>query len=259
MIIQADQLTEFKGDCFAFIAKEMVVKSNGDALSFQDMLFLLSLQPDTDFFVEEETGICTLALDSKEILPEQYKTQTIRYFFSISNEEKTYHAARARALLSWRRDNKFCSKCGSPLTKHTTFTALECPNCKKSYFPRIEPCVIILVNKGEKILLARHVQRNQNVYTCIAGFIEVGETAEHAVRREIEEEVGIKVKNITYKGSQSWPFPDQLMLAFTAEYDSGETKLQEDEISDAQWFDRETCPATPEPGSIAYRLIHNEI
>ena len=89
--------------------------------------------------------------------------------------------------------------------------------------------------------------------------MEVGESAEHAVRREIMEEVGITVKNVRYRGSQSWPFPDQLMLAFTAEYESGEIKLQKDELSDARWFDRENCPASPQPGSIAYKLIHNEI
>ena len=86
--------------------------------------------------------------------------------------------------------------------------------------------------------------------------MEAGENAEHTVYREVLEETGIRVKNIIYRGSQSWPFPDQLMLGFTAEYESGEVKRQEDEIADADWFDRESCPATPTPGSIAYRLIH---
>ena len=90
-------------------------------------------------------------------------------------------------------------------------------------------------------------------------FIEVGESAEHAVQREIEEEVGIQVKNIQYKGTQSWPFPDQLMIAFTAEYAGGEFRLQPDEIADAQWFSRDDCPATPPAGSIAYKLIWGEI
>ena len=88
--------------------------------------------------------------------------------------------------------------------------------------------------------------------------MEAGESAEEAVRRELLEETGIKVKNLTYRGSQSWPFPDQLMLGFTAEYESGELKLQKEEIADAQWFDRNNCPASPKPGSIAYRLIHGE-
>ena len=108
-------------------------------------------------------------------------------------------------------------------------------------------------------MLARHVQRNQDIYACIAGFMEAGESAEQAVKREILEETGIKVKNICYKGSQSWPFPAHLMLAFTAEYESGEIKIQPDELSDAQWFNIHDNPATPPPGSIAYKLIHNEL
>jgi thioredoxin reductase (NADPH) len=92
-----------------------------------------------------------------------------------------------------------------------------------------------------------------------AGYVEAGETIENAVRREIFEETGIKVRNIQYRGSQSWPFPQQLMLAFYADYESGEIKVQEEEIEDARWFDRNNLPATPAPGSIAYKLIHGEI
>ena len=135
---------------------------------------------------------------------------------------------------------------------------MECPSCHKILFPRIEPCVIVLISKGDKILLARHAYRNQDIYACIAGFIEAGESAEEAVRREVREEVGIEIKNIKYRGSQSWPFPDQMMLGFTAEYESGDLVLQKEEIADAQWFDRSNCPASPKPGSIGYRLIHGE-
>ena len=136
---------------------------------------------------------------------------------------------------------------------------MKCPNCGELLFPRIDPCIIVLVRKGDKILLARHTQRNQDIYACLAGYVEAGETIENAVRREIFEETGIKVKNIQYRGSQSWPFPRQLMLAFYADYESGEIKVQEEEIEDAKWFDINDLPATPAPGSIAYKLIHGEI
>ena len=110
--------------------------------------------------------------------------------------------------------------------------------------------------KDEKVLLARHAYRNQDIFACIAGFIESGESAEHAVAREVFEETKLKVKNIIYRGSQSWPFPNQFMLGFTAEYDSGELVLQKEEITEAGWFDVDNLPASPKPGSIAYRLIH---
>lgn len=250
--------TQTVSDCFALVGKELLVKKDGSNLNFNDLCQLKREHPEADFFDEPSFQVCALGLNISEA-PEGYLLKTIRQFFAENDEESSFRLARARALLSWRRDNQFCSKCGGALKDHTELTARVCSHCEKNYFPRIEPCVIILVNKGDKILLARHVQRNQDVYACIAGFIEVGETAEHAVRREIAEEVGIQVKNIRYRGSQSWPFPDQLMMAFTAEYESGEIKTQEDEISDAQWFDREGCPTTPQPGSIAYRLIHNLI
>lgn len=243
--------------CFALVAKELITKKDGGMLTFQDMVYLKGLYPEADFFEEEAYNYCTL--EYKGELPEGYQTKAIRSFFAENEPDLNLKLSRARSLLAWRRDNKYCSFCGSPIVDHAVQTARECPQCKKVYFPRIEPCIIVLVSKGDKILLVKHIQRNQDVYACIAGFIEVGESAEHAVRREIEEEVGIQVKNIQYRGTQSWPFPDQLMIAFTAEYASGEFKLQPDEIADAQWFDRDNCPATPPAGSIAYKLILGEI
>ena len=114
------------------------------------------------------------------------------------------------------------------------------------------------MSKADEILLAQHKNRGDGMYSCIAGFVEMGETIENAVKREVLEETGITVKNIRYVGSQAWPFPDQLMLAFRAEYESGEITIQEDELSDAQWFKRQTLPKVPGPGSVAHNLINGE-
>lgn len=246
-------------NCFALIGRNLVLKENGDNLTFQDLLELKEREDAGDFFSEPDNHLCALELAEGNTLPSKYKTDTVRHFFATHPEEESYLLARSRALLSWRKDMVYCSCCGTRLEESTDSTSRFCPTCKKIIFPRIEPCVIVLVNRGEEILLARHLQRNQDVYACIAGFMEVGETAEHAVRREILEETGISVKNIHYRGSQSWPFPDQLMLAFTAEYESGEINVQKEELIEAGWFDRNNCPATPQPGSIAYRLIHGLI
>ncbi|MDE5561699.1 MAG: NAD(+) diphosphatase, partial [Bacteroidaceae bacterium] len=147
---------------------------------------------------------------------------------------------------------------GQPLIPgtHKEDASLTCTNCGNTLFPRIEPCIIVLVSRGDDILLARHRQRNSQYFSCLAGFMEAGESAEQAVRREIMEETGISVRNIRYYGSQSWPFPSQLMLAFTAEYESGEIHVQESELYCAEWYPRNQCPATPPEGSLAYRLIH---
>jgi NAD+ diphosphatase len=114
-----------------------------------------------------------------------------------------------------------------------------------------------IIRRGKEFLMVGN-EDSPYLYT-VGGRIQFGETAEQAVVREIMEETGLTVRNVRYRGSQSWPFPDQLMLAFTAEYESGEIRLQPDEIADAQWFSRDDCPASPQPGSIAYKLIHNEI
>ena len=242
--------------CYAVIGKDYVRSESGKPLSFDDLKVLKAADSSADFFEEKTAGICGLNLSSKEALPKGYTVASIRSFFAEKESESCFQLARVKALSDWRKAWKYCHCCGGKLTDSETLTARFCPSCNKNFFPRIEPCIIVLVNRGDKVLLARHAQRNQDVYSCLAGFMEAGENAEHTVYREVLEETGIRVKNITYRGSQSWPFPDQLMLGFTAEYESGEVKRQEDEIADADWFDRESCPATPTPGSIAYRLIH---
>jgi len=190
---------------------------------------------------------------------DNYSRQELRQFYATHDEDTSSKVFRAKALSEWRKKFVFCPKCGKRLHENKDITAMECHECGELIFPRIDPCIIVVVRRGNKILLARHTQRNQDIYACLAGYVEAGETIEHAVHREIFEETGIKVKNLQYRGSQSWPFPQQLMLGFYADYESGEIKVQEEEIQDAQWFDKDNLPATPAPGSIAYKLIHEEI
>lgn len=236
--------------------KDLILSENNEIPQVSDLeLFQKSCQW-TEYFEEKALNLQVLGLKNKENLPAGYKAVMLREFSTFAPEETTFLAFRAAGLLNWRRNSVYCGVCGAKLTDHKTLTARECPDCKNVIFPRISPCIIVTVQKEGKILLARHTYRNQDIFACIAGFMETGESAEHAVAREVLEETGLKIKNITYRGSQSWPFPDQLMLGFTADYESGEFKLQESEIAEAQWFDPENCPASPKPGSIAYKLIH---
>ena len=246
---------------FVLCESNIVLRSDGSLPDFSELEKIKAENPVQEYYEEKNTGIKVLGLVSAENLGSAYKMIALREFFAenAADEEVRFQVFRAKSLLNWRASAKYCQYCGNKLDEHPLLTARICPSCKNVSFPRIEPCIIVLVTKGDQILLARHTQRNQDIYACIAGFIEAGESAEHAVEREIFEETGIRVKNIQYRGSQSWPFPAQLMLGFTAEYQSGDIVLQKEELSDAQWFDRNNCPASPKPGSIAYQLIHGEI
>lgn len=244
--------------CFAIIEKEYILRKDGKALTFEELKNFKKLYPDAIFIRETKGSFCALLIPSKELISEEYSFQTLRQYFAINEEVKSAALFRAKSILEWRKSMNYCPFCAGNLIFHKKLSALECSKCKKIYFPRIEPCVIVALRNSEgKVLLARHAYRNKNMHACIAGFMEAGESAEMAVKREVLEETGLVIKNIRYKGSQSWPFPDQLMLAFAADYESGEIKLQKEELEEAGWYDPENCPDSPPPGSIAYKLIHN--
>ncbi|MCR5401073.1 MAG: NAD(+) diphosphatase [Treponema sp.] len=212
-------------------------------------------------FLEGEYSYASLFL--KEILEnylnkyeKEYSLFPLTKFFAEEDQKNVFLLSRARSLSAWLSEYKFCPGCGGLLLEDKVFSALFCPDCKKQLFPRLEPCVIVLVRKKDKILLARHKGRLTDRFVCISGFIEAGESAEEAVFREVKEETGISVKNIRFMGSQSWPFPDQLMLAFEADWESGEIKIQEDELLEAAWFSKDQPPSKLSPGSVAYKLIN---
>lgn len=174
--------------------------------------------------------------------------------------------SQAIQLLSWQADTQFCSRCASPtVNANQSERAMVCPVCRLRQYPRVQPCVITAITRpnpvtGEmQILLAHHHRHGQQnlppMYGLIAGFVEVGESLEHAVVREVAEEVNISVSDIHYVSSQPWPFPSNLMLGFRASYASGDIILQEDELADADFFDLSNLPRIPPKGSIARDLI----
>lgn len=247
--------------CFFVFFENSLYLTEGRLPDCQSVRDLIKNSTVTDSFTDSDYKFTALELESEATQEgSKWTALPIRQFFSEnSKSELCFLCARAKGLLNFRRDKVYCAKCGGLLQDDRDFTARSCTKCRKQYFPQLEPAVIVLVNKGPKILLARHQNRSDGMYSCLAGFIEAGETAEHAVRREIKEETNLSVKNIRYAGTQAWPFPDQLMLAFTAEYESGDLKIQEEEIAHADWFDRDALPKVPGPGSVAHNLIFGEL
>lgn len=169
-------------------------------------------------------------------------------------------ASRAVQLLRWRDNHRFCGTCGAMTEGSKTEHARVCSPCRQSYYPKILPCIIVLIARGDRILLARHIRHAQtDQFSLIAGFVEAGETLEQAVHREVLEEVGIRVSNLSYQGSQTWPFPGQLMLGFTATYDGGSISIQDDELAEADWFSLEQLPRVPNKLSIAGWMIRQHV
>ncbi|MFA7670429.1 MAG: NAD(+) diphosphatase [Burkholderiaceae bacterium] len=164
--------------------------------------------------------------------------------------------SRAYQVAEWVRTHRFCGVCATPMRKSETELCFHCPACRFSAYPRVSPAMMVLIKRGEEILLARHATYGHARYTALAGFVEAGENIEEAIHREVLEEVGLHVKDIRYFGSQSWPFPHSLMIAYTAEYAGGELRIQEDEIADAGWYGPgDELPDIPLVESIAGRLI----
>jgi NAD+ diphosphatase len=179
----------------------------------------------------------------------------LRKLFGVLGAEEYSMAVRALGILNWDRTCRFCSACGAPLRRHDAILAKQCEACGFTMFPRISPAVIVLVERQDKVLLARASRFAEDLYSVLAGFAEPGETLEDTVRREIREEVGIEVGDIRYFGSQPWPYPDSLMIAFTASWAAGEINVDNDEISDARWFTVDDLPKIPDRISIARSLI----
>lgn len=148
-----------------------------------------------------------------------------------------------------------CSCCGSSLEKILETTEKKCTNCHRSFFPKLSPAVLVLIQRGDEILLARGPQHPVEMYTVLAGFIDLGESAEQTVHREVREEVGLEVTNLKYFGSQSWPFPDSFMMAFTADYLSGEITIDPNELEEARWFHCDELPLLPPSSTLSRKLI----
>jgi NAD+ diphosphatase len=164
-------------------------------------------------------------------------------------------AGRALQLVDWDRTHQFCGRCGASTQAKSEERVRVCPACKLSAYPRVAPAIMALVKRDTEILLGRSPHFPPGMYSALAGFAEPGESLEQCLAREVAEEVGVRVNNIRYFASQSWPFPHSLMIAFVCDWVDGDLKLQDAEIEDARWFEVLQLPKLPSKISIARRLI----
>lgn len=182
---------------------------------------------------------------------------SLRERFATMTPEEIREASRERELEEWRAVNRFCGKCGAAMRPHENPAerAFVCPRCGYLSYPKLSPAVIVLVTKGDSLLLQRNTHYKTANWTLVAGFVDPGENLEEAVRREIREESSVEVGVVRYVASQTWPFPSNIMIGFRAEYASGELTPDGDEVVESGWFHRDALPAIPRKGSIARLMI----
>lgn len=188
-------------------------------------------------------------------LPSWLEARDLRGLHAQLDEASWHLAGVARHLLHWEATHAFCGVCGVRTEQAEVEEARRCPACKYLAYPRIAPSMIVAVTKGDELLLARGRRFALPIFSVLAGFVEPGETLEDCVHREVREEVGLEVRDLRYFGSQPWPFPDALMVAFTASYAGGDIRPDPSEILEAGWFRRDALPNLPARFSIARRLI----
>jgi NAD+ diphosphatase len=198
---------------------------------------------------------CSINLSKEELAAAHFTITPIRPLLTESETSLQHLILKAYHWLNWDKQSRFCGQCASVLENKLHATEKYCPVCQQTFFPRFSPAVMVLIRHQDKLLLGRSKHFTPGVYSALAGFVDVGETAEMAAHREVKEEVGITISNLQYFSSQTWPFPDSFMVAFTATYESGELTVDKDELEDAQWFSIDALPKLPSLPSISRRLI----
>jgi NAD+ diphosphatase len=195
-------------------------------------------------------------VSESEPLPQGWRPVGLRDAFAFLDVGVAALSGRAFQILEWDRNHQYCSRCGTRTEHRSDERARSCPSCRLRSYPPISPAIMVLITDGgRRVLLGRKGAWPPGRFSALAGFVEPGEMLEDTVARETREEVGVEVKNIRYFGSQPWPFPHSLMIAFTAEYAGGEVKPDGVEIAEARWFDVDELPKLPPGISISRRLI----
>ncbi len=245
--------------CFGFNSSKILVKPGEGPLRIPQRSDLAAVDAGPlwwHYFGDWDGSACWAVCFPPDLpAPPGFAWAGLRELFGRMDEGLVWVAGRAGQLVHWHRGHRFCGGCGAPTEDHPRERAKRCPVCGQMNYPRVSPAIIVAVVKDRQLLLAHSARFAGKFYSVLAGFVEPGETLEECVRREVFEETGVEVRNIRYFGSQPWPFPDSLMVAFTAEHAAGEIRIHPAEITDAGWFRAERLPAVPPPISIARRLI----
>lgn len=243
---------------FVFHAQGLMLRDTDQGLPDEVECKELELVDDRTHVVGLQEGVvyrCASLAQTAVPLP-GYGFRSLRAVFGLWDDEMLAVASRASQIAEWARSHRYCGACGTPTALVQGERCMRCPACGLSSYPRLSPSMMVLVKKGDAILLARNGAWPPNRFSALSGFVEPGESVEEAVHREVMEEVGLRVQNLRYFGSQSWPFPHSLMIAFVADYLSGDITIDGVEIAEARWFSPgDALPDMPTRTSISSALI----
>lgn len=247
------------GYWFAFSSNRLLMHTDGGRMSVPlvEDLSALGLAPvRTQYLGNLEGRSCHSAeLAPDTAAPGGTSFSELRLVYDAVDEDIFLLAGRALQIVTWDQTNQYCSRCGHGTEAVRDERAKKCPRCGLTSYPRLSPAIIVAVTRGDRLLLGRRAGFRGNMRTVLAGFVEPGETLEECVQREVMEETGILVNEVKYLGSQPWPFPNSLMVGFSAEYESGEIKVDGVEMSEAGWYDAGNLPDVPPKMTIARDLI----
>ena len=235
-------------DCILFFRdRKVLVKVTEDTFSFPDFQYTVEYYPRiytsyTYLFSIDQKNYYLIRDESLDTLP-GYTMEDIIIFRNLGPQVNGFALITGYQLHNWYETRKFCGKCGHPLVPDARERMMYCPHCKNTEYPKISPAVIVGVRNGNRLLMSKYAGGTARRYALIAGFAEIGESLEETVKREVMEEVGLKVKNIEYYKSQPWSLSSSLLMGFYCDLEgSDQIVLEEDELSEAQWFEREEIP-----------------
>ena len=247
---------------FVFCKTDVMLEKNGDGtytipLSEECPITLKEWQtPHRITPMDDGTEVRTVSIDAPITNQERYEMCGLRPSFYKLSKELYLKAGKCQEILYWDKNTQFCGVCGAPMKLHTDISK-RCTNCGKEVWPQLATAIIVVIHRGDDVLLVHARNFKGDFYGLVAGFVETGETLEEAVRREVMEETGLTITNLRYFGSQPWPYPCGLMVGFNADYVSGEVHLQRSELSKGAWFNKNNLPTIPEKLSIARKLLDN--
>ena len=247
---------------FVFCKTDVMLEKNGDGtytipLSEECPITLKEWQtPHRITPMDDGTEVRTVSIDAPITNQERYEMCGLRPSFYKLSKELYLKAGKCQEILYWDKNTQFCGVCGAPMKLHTDISK-RCTNCGKEVWPQLATAIIVLIHRGDDVLLVHARNFKGDFYGLVAGFVETGETLEEAVRREVMEETGLTITNLRYFGSQPWPYPCGLMVGFNADYVSGEVHLQRSELSKRAWFNTSNLPKKKKKLSIARKLLDN--